>query len=65
MTIVIQFKKKEETKEDEYKTNVWYRLGSAKAVFETLLKRDELTDNLKQFIRKWLAKEERYDRENK
>ena len=51
MTKVIQFKKKEETKEDEYKTNVWYRLGSAKAVFETLLKRDELTDNLKQFIK--------------
>jgi hypothetical protein len=24
-----------------------------------------LTDGLKQFIRKWLAKEERYDRENK
>ena len=38
---------------------------SAKAVFETLLKRDELTEHLKEFIRKWLAKEERYDRENK
>ena len=37
---ILQFKKKDE---DEYKTNVWYRLGSAKAVFETLLKRDELT----------------------
>ena len=59
---ILQFKKKDE---DEYKTNVWNRLGSAKAVFETLLKRDELTEHLKEFIRKWLAKEERYDRENK
>ena len=59
---ILQFKKKDE---DEYKTKVWYRLGSAKAVFETLLKRDELTEHLKEFIRKWLAKEERYDRENK
>ena len=59
---ILQFKKKEE---DQHKSNVWYRLGSAKAVFETLLKRDELTEHLKEFIRKWLAKEERYDRENK
>jgi|TARA_R100000093_G_scaffold46738_1_gene24169 hypothetical protein len=62
---ILKFKKKKETKEEEYKSNVWYRLGSAKAVFETLLKKDELTDNLKQFIRKWLAKEERYDKEGK
>jgi hypothetical protein len=62
---ILHFKKKEETQEDEYKSNVWYRLGSAKAVFETLLKKDELTNNLKEFIRKWLAKEERYDREKK
>ena len=59
---ILQFKKKDE---DEYKSNVWYRLGSAKAVFETLLKKDELTSNLKEFIRKWLAKEDRYDKENK
>ncbi len=49
---ILPFKKKEETQEDEYKSNVWYRLGSAKAVFETLLKKDELTSNLKEFIRK-------------
>lgn len=59
---ILPFKKKDE---DEYKSNVWYRLGSAKAVFETLLKKDELTSNLKEFIRKWLAKEERYDKEDK
>jgi hypothetical protein len=35
---ILQFKKKEETKEDEYKTNVWYRLGSAKAVLKLYLK---------------------------
>ena len=59
---ILPFKKKDE---DEYKSNVWYRLGSAKAVFETLLKRDELTFSIKEFIRKWLAKEDRYDKENK
>jgi len=59
---ILQFKKKDE---DEYKSNVWYRLGSAKAVFETLLKKDELTFSIKEFIRKWLAKEDRYDKENK
>ena len=59
---ILAFKKKDE---DEYKSNVWYRLGSAKAVFETLLKRDELTFSIKEFIRKWLAKEDRYDKENK
>ena len=59
---ILQFKKKDE---DEYKSNVCYILGSAKAVFETLLKRDELTFSIKEFIRKWLAKEDRYDKENK
>ena len=59
---ILPFKKRDE---DEYKSNVWYRLGSAKAVFETLLKKDELTFSIKEFIRKWLAKEDRYDKENK